>query len=64
MPAYASQKDRYLTHLISAIDSLQHGERVTESVDRATFAVGMLHAVGMDDAAIGAGLRKEFSSGE
>ena len=64
MPLYAKPEDRYLAHLVSAIDSLQYGERVTESVERATYAVGMLLALGMDDATIGDKLRREFNGGE
>lgn len=56
MPAYASEKDRYLAHLVYAVANISNGLMVTDSAARIAYAMDRLEAMGVDSIAMGAAI--------
>lgn len=50
---YASEQDRQLAHLVTAVDLARQGCAVVESLEQAVGAANALRAMGMDSATMG-----------
>ena len=50
---YATEQDRHLAHLVTAVDLARQGCAVVESLEQAVAAAESLRALGMDSATMG-----------